>query len=308
MNKNIELTKNIKVLFGVNLFILVSLFLFRLIFNGLGYYSLLVNIMTIINVVFLLFGIVYNVLMIIKKEQFDNKNSFIIIVVAAIIYLVINTVGICLINKPIENKYKKYSDELYKYCELYECETYEVITKKDKKEYIIENNYLDYNNNLNSIKLNALYDINGMNILEVGGGVYPTLAERIFTKAGKVTVYDPRLSKGEVDTDKLKLVRKDFKKNMSLRDYDLVLALMPCRGAEAVLDACVEQDKDFIVGLCEGGPHGDCFDFYEDEDEWIHSMITYSDTRIRRNGKGKVLTKHLDGCSYPYPIVYNSRK
>lgn len=162
MNKNIELTKNIKVLFGVNLFILISLFLFRLIFNGLGYYSLLVNIMTIINVVFLLFGIVYNVLMIVKKEQFDNKNSFIIIVVAAIIYLVINTVGICLISKPIENKYKKYSDKLYKYCELYECETYEVITKKDKKEYIIENNYLDYNNNLNSIKLNALYDINGI--------------------------------------------------------------------------------------------------------------------------------------------------
>ena len=156
--------------------------------------------------------------------------------------------------------------------------------------------------------VNELYDIKDMNILEVGGGVYPTLAERICTKAGKVTVYDPRLSKGEVDTDKLKLVRKDFKKNMSLRDYDLVLALMPCRGAEAVLDACVEQDKDFIVGLCEGGPHGDCFDFYEDEDEWIHSMITYSDTRIRRNGKGKVLTKHLDGCSYPYPIVYNSRK
>ena len=90
--------------------------------------------------------------------------------------------------------------------------------------------------------VDELYDIRGMNILEVGGGVYPTFAERICTKAGKVTVYDPRLAKGEQDTDKLKLVRKDFKKNMSLRDYDLVLALMPCKGAEAVLDACVEQD------------------------------------------------------------------
>lgn len=156
--------------------------------------------------------------------------------------------------------------------------------------------------------VNELYDIKGMNILEVGGGVYPTFAERICTKAGKVTVYDPKLAKGEADTEKLKLVRKDFNKQMCLRDYDLVLALMPCKGAEAVLDACVEQDKDFIVGLCEGGPHGDYFDFYEDEDEWIHSMITYADSRIRRNGKGKVLTKQLDGCSYPYPVVYNSRK
>lgn len=153
-----------------------------------------------------------------------------------------------------------------------------------------------------------IHDIKGMNILEVGGGVYPTFAERICTQAGKVTVYDPRLTKKQPDTDKLKLVRKEFNKRMSLSGYDLVLALMPCKGAEAVLDACVEQDKDFIVGLCEGGPHGDCFDFYEDEDEWIHSMITYADSRIRRNGKGKVLTKQLDGCSYPYPIVYNSRK
>ena len=162
MNKNIELTKNIKVLFGVNLFIIISIFLFRLIYNDLGYYTLLVNIMTIINILFIIFGITYNILMLVKKEQFDNKNGFIIIVIFGIIYLIINTLGIYLINKSIQNKYNKYSDKLYKYCELYECETYEVISKNDKKEYIIENNYLDYNNNLNGIKLIALYDINGI--------------------------------------------------------------------------------------------------------------------------------------------------
>ena len=152
-----------------------------------------------------------------------------------------------------------------------------------------------------------LYDITDMSILEVGGGVYPTFAERISTQAGKVTVYDPRLSKHQKSTDKLKLVRRNFNKNMNLNGYDLVLALMPCKGAEAVLDACVEQDKDFIVGLCEGGPHGDCFDFYEDEEEWISSTVSYADARLRRNGTGKLLTKRLEGCSYPYPIVYNSR-
>ena len=162
MNKNIELTKNIKVLFGVNLFIIISIFLFRLIYNDLGYYTLLVNIMTIINILFIIFGITYNILMLVKKEQFDNKNGFIIIVIFGIIYLIINTLGIYLINKSIQSKYNKYSDKLYKYCELYECETYEVISKNDKKEYIIENNYLDYNNNLNGIKLIALYDINGI--------------------------------------------------------------------------------------------------------------------------------------------------
>ena len=56
--------------------------------------------------------------------------------------------------------------------------------------------------------MNKLYDINGMNILEVGGGIYPTLAERICTQAGKITVYDPRLTKKQNDTDKLTLIMK----------------------------------------------------------------------------------------------------
>ena len=156
--------------------------------------------------------------------------------------------------------------------------------------------------------IRELYDITDMNILEVGGGIYPTLAERICTQAGKVTVYDPRLSKTVEDTPKLKLVRKNFNKRMNLDNYDLVIALMPCKGAEAVLEACVEQKKNFIVGLCEGGPHGDYFDFYEDEDEWIHSMITYTDTRLSRDGKSKLLTKTFDNCAYPYPVIYNSHK
>ena len=95
---------------------------------------------------------------------------------------------------------------------------------------------------------------------------------------------------------------------MNLEGYDLVVSLMPCKGAEAVLDACVEQDKDFIVGLCEGGPHGDCFDFYEDEEEWIHSMISYTESRLKRKGTGKLLKKQFDNCGYPYPVIYNSRK
>ena len=156
--------------------------------------------------------------------------------------------------------------------------------------------------------IKELYDIKGKRILEVGAGVYPTLAERLCTEAGVVVAYDPRLTTHQEDTPKLKLVRKNFNKNMSLADFDLVVSLMPCKGAEAVFDACVEQDKDFIVGLCEGGPHGDCYDFYEDDWEWRHSVISYTDSRLRRSGKGKIKTLELHGCSYPYPIVYNSRK
>ena len=48
--------------------------------------------------------------------------------------------------------------------------------------------------------------------------------------------------------------------------------------------------------------------FYEDEEEWIHSMITYTESRLRRKGTGKLLKKTFDNCGYPYPVIYNSRK
>ncbi len=155
--------------------------------------------------------------------------------------------------------------------------------------------------------LRQTHNLSGKRILEVGAGVYPTLGEKICTEAGIVVAYDPRLTKKQKSTDKLKLVRRNFNKRMCLDEYDLVVSLMPCKAAEDVLDACIEQDKDFVVGLCEGGPHGDCYDFYEDDIEWRHSIMSYADSRIRRNGRGKVLTKQLDGCNYPYPIIYNSR-
>lgn len=156
--------------------------------------------------------------------------------------------------------------------------------------------------------IRQIHDLEGKRILEVGAGVYPTLAERLVTDAGTIVCYDSRLTKHQSDTDKLKLVRKDFNRKMKLDDYDLVVSLMPCKGAEHVLDACIEQDKDFVLGLCEGGPHGDCYDFYEDEEEWIYSMISYASVRLERSGKGKLLKKSLEGCNYPYPIIYNSRK
>ena len=160
----------------------------------------------------------------------------------------------------------------------------------------------------NFIKKN--FDIENKNILEVGGGTLPRLAKRIInlTDKGTITVYDPRISKYEKDTDRLILKRENFNKKIDVRDKDLIIGLMPCKGAEPLIESAVENNKDFIVGLCEGGPHGDCYDFYESDEEWIDCMKLIAREGIKDNNMGKFNIKYLNKkYNYKYPIIYNSR-
>ena len=74
------------------------------------------------------------------------------------VYILFNTLGIILINKPIENKYKKISQGLISYCEKYSCDTYETKYIKEKRKLIIQKTYFDYDNNENSMTFETIYD------------------------------------------------------------------------------------------------------------------------------------------------------
>lgn len=156
---------------------------------------------------------------------------------------------------------------------------------------------------------NEVFGLKDRNILEIGGGVLPRLAERIavLQDKGSITVYDERLSKHKKDTEKLKLVRKQFDKRVRIDNVDLILALMPCRAAEMIIDVATDNNIDFMIALCEGGPHGDEFDFYEDEDEWQHSIIYSARSAVRDKNMGKLKIKDMDKYNNPYPVIYNDR-
>ncbi len=155
----------------------------------------------------------------------------------------------------------------------------------------------------------AAFDLKNRHILEIGGGILPRLGERIsaFQDKGSITVYDERISKYKESTEKMKLVRKNFDKSMEIRNIDLLIGLMPCKAAELIIELAAKNNIDFMIALCEGGPHGDEFDFYEDEEEWQHSVIYSARCAVRDKEMGKLLIKDMEKYGNPYPIIYNER-
>ena len=164
--------------------------------------------------------------------------------------------------------------------------------------------------NENFIKLlSEIYDIKNKKILEIGGGVLPRLGKRISTvlNTGKIVVYDPRLSHYEQSTDKMRLVKDKFIRGNNINDADLMIGLMPCEAAEVIIDAAIDNNVDFVLALCEGGFHGDEYDFYDSPEEWISSMVRYADREVEYRGMGKLKVKYLDKYGSPYPVIYNDR-
>ncbi len=157
--------------------------------------------------------------------------------------------------------------------------------------------------------IDELFELKDKNVLEVGGGVLPRLGERIsqIQDKGTITVYDSRISEYKEGNTNLRLVRKKFDGRFSVKGIDLMIGLMPCKAAEVIVDVSVKNNIDFIVALCEGGPHGDEYDYFEDDEEWRCSLITYTSRMVEDNKMGKVKIKYLREYGNPYPIIYNDR-
>lgn len=159
--------------------------------------------------------------------------------------------------------------------------------------------------------LDYKFGLDGKNIVEVGGGHLPQLAKKISAKqkTGKITVYDPALSIYEKGSPRFILKRERFSKNANLKDTDLVIGLMPCGATWDIIAAATKNNADFAIALCEGGPHGDIYDFYEDEEEWIHSMTYGARQEVKNNDMGELIVEHsLSDYNDPYPVIYNKRK
>jgi len=157
--------------------------------------------------------------------------------------------------------------------------------------------------------LREAFPIEEAKILEVGGGILPRLGKRIseLQTTGNIIIYDPRLSIYEKDTPKMKLVRSRFTKKENIGDRNLMIAFMPCEGAEPFIESATDHNTDFMLGFCEGGPHGDCYDYYEDAEEWLHSMMYLARRKVEENHMGKVKVKSLEQYGDPYPVIYNER-
>ena len=153
------------------------------------------------------------------------------------------------------------------------------------------------------------FDLREKEIVEIGGGILPRVGERLskLDEVRCVTVYDPRISKNKIGNDKLKLVRRNVVANEDDIGGDLLVGFMPCKGAEVIVRQALKYNHDFIVALCEGGLHGDIYDYFDNEDEWICSLIREAELGIEKNNMGTLKIKTLEKYGDKYPIICNDR-
>lgn len=162
MNSRLDIKKNGYVLFVINIIVLITLIFFRMIYHQLGFYSILLNIFLTINILLLIAGVVFNVLIIKDSNKYDVKKSIIIVIVLFIVYLLLNTVLIYFLNTQMGKGYSKINSTLSSYCESFGCDTYETVTKSGHEEFVINKTYSDYDGEINSLKITVKYNINSI--------------------------------------------------------------------------------------------------------------------------------------------------
>ena len=146
------------------------------------------------------------------------------------------------------------------------------------------------------------------NIIEVGGGVIPSVAKRIsaMQDTGCVTVYDPKLSKSQKQQDNLLLKKQRFELNTDVSGADMIIGFMPCDATELLIRKATDNKLDFLVALCEGGHYE--FDDFFDTEAWTDSILCFAKDRIKENGLGELVKTDLKAYGDPYPVIYNKRK
>ena len=151
------------------------------------------------------------------------------------------------------------------------------------------------------------FDIN-RNIIEVGGGVIPSVAKRISSMqdTGSVTVYDPKLSKSQKSNDNLILKKQRFELNTDVSGADMLIGFMPCDATELLIRKATDNKLDFLVALCEGGHYE--FDDFFDTEAWTESICYIANQGICDNFLGKLVKTDLKTYGDPYPVIYNKRK
>lgn len=152
------------------------------------------------------------------------------------------------------------------------------------------------------------FDLNG-HIIEVGGGVIPSLAKKIALRqqSGTITVYDPRVIPQMTNSPNLILKRQAFTKNTLIPNANIIIGFMPCDATIPIIEAAALNNIDFMIGLCEGGARTG-YEWLESEDEWL-SFITYTARHNLKKRDDKTLgILSLESYGDPYPIIYSKKK
>ena len=155
------------------------------------------------------------------------------------------------------------------------------------------------------------FDINA-NIIEVGGGIFPTLGKRIALSqnTGSITVYDPRLYTTISTSDNLKLVDKKFDNHVCISGTDLIVGLQPYGATEEIIKTACLNRADFMIAL---GKAEESFGggWYVDDIQqqtWENRIIRIAKQRLSESDMGSLEITNLSKYGSNYPVIYNKRR
>lgn len=157
-------------------------------------------------------------------------------------------------------------------------------------------------------KLEDHFDIN-RDIVEVAGGIFPSLAKMIALKqkTGTITVYDPRIVVPDKCPDNLILKKQSFNSNTQIPTAQMLIAFMPCDATMDVIESACKNNVDFMIGLCEGGSRKG-YGYLETDEEWIGTVESIVSEGMEETDMGTLGIATLKEYGNPYPIIYNKRK
>ncbi len=159
-----------------------------------------------------------------------------------------------------------------------------------------ENTYLAYLQ-----LLEQYFDISS-NILEIGGGFYPAFATHIRdrqlkTGKGTITVYDKMLITESLPN--MKLVKKDFTMNDSVKQYDLLVGILPCDATTLIIKKANDENKNFFIVLCNCTHFSRQYLMFNEPtiEKWRNYIINFFESTKQSSDKLLVLdspTKYSD--------------
>lgn len=109
----------------------------------------------------------------------------------------------------------------------------------------LENDY--YKNFIEYMKSETGID---KNLLEVGCGILPSLANKISKEqtCGSVTAMDPKVI--EAYEGNIGIIKKEFTLDTDVSNYDLIYGFYPCQATTTMIKSSFKNDKDLFLEMC----------------------------------------------------------
>ena len=155
-------------------------------------------------------------------------------------------------------------------------------------------------------------DLSNKTVLDVGGGVVPSLGKRLAKDAKHVIVVDYDITDTN-NPNNLEVIKKRIEKASELPKADLVIGFFPCQATRFILEHAGNTNSDFMIGLC-GCVHDDdlrfelmwnnCFGLCAHEQE--KRYLNYAKQMIEEHKLGELQIDD-SSCVLPYPIIGNKR-